>query len=88
MDEDLFELILQIGTYNGEGCYDSYEDMLTDKERRSRIGGNRLLPKTFRSERFSKVHGAVEHRENRPSAVKIFCLFRLFSVKKQFPIFF
>jgi len=30
MDEDLFELILQIGTYNGEVCYESFDDMQKD----------------------------------------------------------
>ena len=32
IDEELFNLILQIGTYNGTACYDSYEDMLTDEK--------------------------------------------------------
>jgi len=30
MNEDLFELILQIGTYNGEVCYESFDDMEKD----------------------------------------------------------
>lgn len=32
IDEELFNLILQIGTYNGTACYDSYEDLLTDEK--------------------------------------------------------
>lgn len=32
IDEELFNLILQISTYNGTACYDSYEDMLTDEK--------------------------------------------------------
>ena len=31
IDEELFNLILQIGTYNGTACYDSYEDLLADE---------------------------------------------------------
>ena len=32
IDEELFNLILQISTYNGTACYDSYEDLLTDEK--------------------------------------------------------
>ena len=32
IDEELFNLILQIGTYNGTACYDSYEDLLADEK--------------------------------------------------------
>jgi hypothetical protein len=32
MDEDLFELVLQIGTYNGEVCYESFDDMEKDSD--------------------------------------------------------
>jgi len=32
MNEDLFELILQIGTYNGEVCYESFDDMEKDSD--------------------------------------------------------
>jgi hypothetical protein len=30
MTEEMFNLILQIGTYNGEACYTCYEDMEKD----------------------------------------------------------
>lgn len=32
IDEELFNLILQIGTYNGTACYDSYEDLQADEK--------------------------------------------------------
>ena len=30
MEEDLFNLILQTATYNGEACYNNYEEMVQD----------------------------------------------------------
>lgn len=42
MNEDLFELILQVGTYNGAVCYESFDDMEKDagaKMRFTRLAG-------------------------------------------------